>query len=214
LCMGMAPVARPGLSSAENTPRGSVLAAPVSGLLPLVGPCSGPSSETRRTAWQSPGCRPDHGRQYGQDRPCRHFSNNINLRGGWCSAPALFLEPPYPRAADGRGAADRLSDLAQDAAHTPPMPTRNALAVSSMRGIGPVEYLAGAQNAPGGVKGSAYLRLQSTAAGGRCMCPSLQIRVRGPPRRGFAQSSSVATRSARVTVGRSLRGITITPQTV
>ena len=45
------------------------------------------------------------------------------------------------------------------------MPTRNALAVSSMRGIGPVEYLAGAQNAPGGVKRSADLNLQTTTAG-------------------------------------------------
>ena len=36
-----------------------------------------------------------------------------------------------------------------------------------MRGIGPVEYLAGAQNAPGGVKRSADLNLQTTTAGVR-----------------------------------------------
>jgi hypothetical protein len=43
-----------------------------------------------------------------------------------------IAQPPQPRPADRVSAADRLRDLAQDAAHTPPMPTRNALAVSSM----------------------------------------------------------------------------------
>jgi hypothetical protein len=58
MCGEMAPEARPGLSSAEKHPRGSVfLAAPRRRFASPSWPRSGPSSETRRTAWQSPGCR-------------------------------------------------------------------------------------------------------------------------------------------------------------
>ena len=100
--------------------------------------------------------------------------NAMSVFGGFLYG--RIAQAPQPRPADGVGAADRLRDLAQDAAHTPPMPTRNALAVSSMRGIGPVEYLAGAQNAPGSFKRSAYLRLQSTAAGVGRVRPGTQVR--------------------------------------
>jgi hypothetical protein len=134
----------------------------------------------------------EHGRQYGQDRPCRHFFMISVLRGGRGIRDGR-LEPPQPWPADGRCAGHLLCVLEQDADDaSAPGP-----AVAAIPPPTPfVDHTARYRGAVNGERAS-NLTLQPSAAPRGRVWSSLQIWIRGPSVRSVGRGINQSRHSRR-----------------